>query len=433
MKKIGLLLGLVLLLAISISFISAIDINLEKSSYNSMETLEAEISGGFIDNLILDNIGIYQEGAVHKSPVESNLIKYENKYYYYAIVPESAGTYYLRIENTKHYVGTKESSETVEKSFTVSESNASYLNFNPGIIYTSKDFSITITAFNKNQDITVDFPEAKFKQTFNLGYNQVKTVYISIANVTNTTNSHIKIGSYSMPAIVVTQNKNPKNTSLDKDFIDLKDVLNLSISEIRGTMLKGIPNYYEIYITGINETTPDLRVSASNENIISSLEGENQNVIMVTISGKESFKGFINLSSEDSSIILPVDIQVTQDPSKVNDSVNNSTKPLSLTCSEMKGNYCLEGQTCSALQKTDSIGNLCCIGECKTSSSSSKWLWIILILIILGVGAWFLYKKAQGSEDFKKFTSKIISNRSEDYKKRIESEPKEVRSGLTKN
>jgi hypothetical protein len=40
-----------------------------------------------------------------------------------------------------------------------------------------QDFSITIKAFNKNQDITVDFPEIDFKQNFNLGYNQVKTLY----------------------------------------------------------------------------------------------------------------------------------------------------------------------------------------------------------------------------------------------------------------
>lgn len=438
MKKIGIL--LVLILISSISFISAIDISLQKSSYNSMETLEAEITGGFIEPLAPENIGIYAEDGIHKSPTkDTNLVQYNNKYYYYAIVPESPGKYILRIENTKHYVGTKESTDKVERSFTVVESNASYLSYNPGFIYTAKDFSITITAYNKNQDITVDFPEAKFKQTFNLGYNQVKTVYIPIANITNTTISQIKIGSYSLPAIIIT-NPNINTNKTNQLNLNLEDVLKINPSEITSTMLEDTQDSYEIYIRAEDDAEPieDLKISSLNKNINVSptyfSEVSSTRVIEVTISGKEEFNSYINLSIENSSLLIPINIQLTRIPSNV---TYNNTVPVTQkqTCTEMKGAYCLEGQTCSSLQRIDSIRNLCCISQCTASSSfSSKWFWIILIIIVLGAGGWYLYKKSQAGElNVNKFSSNVISKRSDDYKKRIESEPKETHSGLTKD
>lgn len=432
MKKVCIL----LILIFAISFVSAIDISLGKTSYNTRETIQAEISGGFIDNLIPENIAIYKEGSVHSSGDLVNFIKYNDKYYVYAIAPASAGKYFLRIQNTKHYVGTKESSETVEQSFTVTESNASYLSFSPGVIYTPADFSIDITAYNQNQDITVEFSEAGFKQTFSLGYNQVKTVYISIANITNTTVSSIKVGSYSIPAIIITNKAPVVNVSEANvsevnasEQIILENFFDITVTEINDTMLVDQENLHEIRLNPVDEELLDnLEVSSSNENIVVSISPQ-QTVLIVTIIAEEEFSGFINLSIPGSSIIIPVYVYITENASEV----DYSSPPIPQTCSQMNGNYCLEGETCSALQKTDSMGNLCCIGDCNSSSSmGSKWFWIILIVLILGAGGWFLYKKSKEGTDFKALATNLISKRSNDYTKRIEPTPKEVRSGLTK-
>jgi len=432
MKKIGLLIVLIF----AINFVSAIDIELEKSSYNSMETLEAIITGGFIDNLVLDNIGIYANGAVHKSPVISNVVQYEDKYYYYAIVPETSGTYSLRIENTKHYVGTHESTETVEKNFTITESNSSYLGYDPGFIYTSNDFYIDVTAYSGDQDVTVDFPEAGFKQTLHIvqGKDKSRRFYISIANITNITQSQIKIGSYSIPAIIIRQSSPPKNNS-GLNLIDLEDILRFNPKEINATMLANSENTYELYLDTDDETIEDLKISSSNENIIVSPESfsefSGKKVIKVTIIGREDFEGFINLSIENSSILIPVTIQITKNTKDI----DSSTPPVNQqqTCAEMSGDICLEGESCPTITRTDSSNNLCCLAECTKSSSSGKWVWGILIIIILGAGGWFLYNKSKESQDINKTTNSIMAKRAEDYKKRMESAPKEVKSGLSKD
>ncbi len=428
MKKAGILIVLIL----SLSFISAtIDINLEKNSYNSMETLQAEITGGFIENLVQENINIYQVGSVHPTGDMVYFVKYNDKYYVYAIAPESTGNYLLRIENTKHYVGTHESSDTVEASFSVVESNNSYLSYSPGFIYTSKDFSIDVIAYSGNQDVTVEFPEAGFVQTKSIvqGKDGLKTFYISIANITNITESKIKIGAYSIPAIIITQKIAPVNqTNTTLDDPDLADTFDLSLTELNVTLQVDEVQLYEINIQNRSSSIRNVVVSSSSPNIL--VEMLSNYVTQVKIIGKKAESSFINISMGKNSVIVPVNIKITKNPLEV----NSTTPPIVVkTCAEMNGKTCLVGESCSALSQMDSSNRYCCLGTCQSSSSSGKWVWIVLILIILGVGGWFLYNKSKEGQNFKELTKGIISKRSEDYKKRIESEPKEVRTGLTKN
>ena len=195
-KKAGLF---ILLFLVSISFAYAqVDITLSKSSYYAMETLQAEIQGGFIGNLLEQNINIYGENGVHASPSESGLIKIDEKYLYYATLPEIEGKYTLKIENTEYYQGTKQISDTIIKDFEITSTNSSYLSVKPGFIYTASNdnLEIFLQAFNANQQVTVSFPEAGFSQTFTLGYNSKKHIYIPITNISETVKSKISINSY---------------------------------------------------------------------------------------------------------------------------------------------------------------------------------------------------------------------------------------------
>ena len=162
MKKI---VFLAVLLFFNLSLISALDISLTKSSYYAGETLQAEIPDAFINPLTLADIGIYEGEKVHKATAETGLVKIDNTYHYYAVLPLTAGDYFMKI-HAKHYEGVVESDAEITKLFKISSTNASYFSVNPGAISATSDFSITVTSYGGIQDATVEFSEADIAPGF---------------------------------------------------------------------------------------------------------------------------------------------------------------------------------------------------------------------------------------------------------------------------
>jgi hypothetical protein len=432
MEKRAILLFFLILFVLSMNFSFALDIEFKKSEYFSGETLQAEISGNFIDNLNIDNIGIYKDNAVHKTPAESSIIKSENKYLYYAILPSETGNYQLRIENTRYLEGNIEKKEA-SKNFTIKQSNSSYLSFSPGFIYTSKDFELTIKAYNKEQAVNVEFSPANFKQSFSLGYGKEKTIYFSIAGIKNFTKSQIKINNYEIPAIISPLTNQTQELSNKTE--DLDDIIALDTNEIKGTLKENTEYFFQILIAqryGIDEK-PDLTIESSSKDISISpktiTDFEDEETINITIKAKNSFNSSVKISSVNySSIIIPVSIITTKNVSEVNYTTSTSNPE---TCSDFKGIKCNRGEKCSGYLKFATDGE-CCIGSCIKKESSKAWIWGIIIIIILGALGFFLYKKSQNPESKFKL-EQIFRKKSEDYKERLHpEESKEVRKSLSK-
>ena len=433
MKKIGGIIVTVCFFLLSINLISGLDLNL-KSTYYPGETLQLEIPDAFLTNLQLVNIGIYKGASVHVTPVESaNLLKLDNKYYYYAILPAEIGEYSLKIENIYHWEGASQTDAPILKSFSIVSTNSSYLSFDPGYIYTSKDFSIVIKAYNANQDVNVEFAPTDFKQTFNLGYTKTKTVFIPITGVENITKADIKINSYSIPVAIIGK-PIQRNETVNITYT-IEDLMDIKTDKINATILADRDYPFEIIIVSYDLPVKNIKIATSNNEIrvsptlIEELYGGR--IINVTINSKNDLSGFINLSIENSSVKIPVYVYITKNSSQVNSNIPIATEEK--TCSQYSGAKCDEssGERCSGSETYVSDG-LCCLGECIASPSSSGWLWGVLIFIILGAGGWFLYNKYNKTSGTS--SRRLFQRKAEDFEKRINPEIPgvEVRRSLSK-
>ena len=437
-KKSILILFIILMLNL-VSIVSAVDISLTKSEYHSGETLQAEISGNFVDTLKLENIGIYREGSVHKSPAESGILKSESKYLFYAILPELEGKYSLKIENTRYKMGNVETQEPLIKNFSIKQSNSSYLSFSPGYILASKDFQVRIKAYNKEQEVNVEFSPSNFKQSFNLAYGEEKTVYISISGIENTTKSNVKINSYTIPTTINPPAIIDEDTTKARPTRPIEDFLEVTPKKINATIIPESDYYFKLKLTNNEGIEVDLNLSTSDKEIkvkpekIENFWGEEE--VTVTVNSKKGLEGTITISYEDESIEIPISIYITKNQSKV----DYNTVPLNKekTCKSMNGQICnsTRKEICNGTVTYDSLNQPCCTGRCITKQSSSySWIWGLLVLALIGVGLWFLYKKSKEDKSSKK-PREIINKRAEDYQKRMNPEPErmEVRKGLTKS
>lgn len=426
--------ALTLVLTLCLSSIYAIDVNLKRDSYYSGETLQAEIYGNFQGNLRLDNLGIYLNESVHPIPIEADLVKIDNKYLYYAVLPNTAGNYFLRIENIKHTEGNTESESAIDTPFKISQSNESYLSFSPGFVYTSNDFDVTIKGYNKDQQITVELPQAKFKESFSLGYGSTKTVHISIDSINVFTQADVRINNYLLPVYISPKQQFPNYTN--NTINTLRDII-VDVPLINAILMPNVNYYFQILLVNKKREPLNLNLSTNSSyisiypKVLLNFEGEE--IINVTINTKNSFSSFINISSTGAELRIPVNIAVTSNIS----AVNFSTDPLNIPqkCSEWGGEICNaeKGEACDGIFKSTSDTNNCCIGSCKTKSSSRGWIWGLLIIVIIALVVYFLYKRS-GNTNFKGKIDGIFKKRANNYKERFApSETKEVRNNLTRS
>jgi len=432
MEKRAIYLSLFFMFILTLNFCLAVDITLEKSNYYLGETLQAEIAGNFIDNIQNENIGIYLEGNVHSTPVISNLVKNNGKYMYYAVLPENIGKYYVMISGVRYKEGSVEKDSDIIKNFTITDTNSSYLSFNPGFIYTSTDFEITIKAYNDEQKVDVSFPAINFKQSFDLGYGMEKTLEFPIDSIKTLTESKITINGYELKAIVAPKQVyiEPTNNSLD----DLKSLIAIDPLVINGTLLENIEYNFELFIVNKQEESIALTAKSSNAQANITIDNfilRDEYILNLVITPKSSFNGNITLSSSEGTLIIPITIKTTKNEESVNISVTPTNRPE--TCAEFQGKKCnsASGETCSGIIKYASDGS-CCIGTCVSKSSSKGWILGLLILVILGVVGYLFYKKSNNPAMQQKF-SQLFKKKAENYEKRINPKPTEVRGNLTKD
>ena len=116
MKRVApILTFLTIMLSLSLISSAGIIIELDKDEFYQDQLLQAEIIGTFTDNLKLENIGIYKDDKIHKTPAESELLKIENKYLYYTVLPSIIGNYSIQIQDIEYYIGQETSEETIIK------------------------------------------------------------------------------------------------------------------------------------------------------------------------------------------------------------------------------------------------------------------------------------------------------------------------------
>jgi len=421
-RKLGVLL---LILFLILPTVLAIETNL-KSIYQPSETLIAEISGNFIDNLKPENI-LFYSGRVFV-PMIYDLAKIQDKYYLYAILPEKERNYTLIIKNVHYTEAGQEKQDDLQYNFSVL-GNISSFSVNPGFIITNQDFNIKVEA-NKNINLATEFLNSTQETIVSEG--QQKRIPFSVAGIKNFTFTYLILNADS------TEYKIPVAVYKETEEIPEKKELKFSKSELNFTILEG--KEFEFEISLLNTGPQDIedillssdltQISKITPNEIENLSTGNLEKINLTIKSDEEgiINGTLIASSGNYTAEVLISITTIKDEGDFQDIIKNNSEVINQgSCSELKGNICVGNQQCSGTTKITFDG-LCCIGECKEKSSSSNTLIsVIIILVILAIIGFFVYRKLKLK---KSSSTEILKAKEKAFESRFK--PTEIRGGLTR-
>src|SRR4030042_1383839 len=342
MKKEGAVLVLFALVFSSLFFLaSAAEIKLSKEVYQPSETLQAEISGNFLEAVTPENIHFYRERNV---PVEYDILKLGDRYLLYALLPSKEGNYTLSIEDIRYEESDVVLEKNIAREFKIQKGNESYLTINPGFVVAREDFYILVES-QESRQLDVSFLGGK--QTVDLIGEKEKKIYFSVSNVTNYTAANISLLSYSIPVLIF-----PNQSSLIEETLDFRfnplEFETAVLKDGKFTFVVAIVNFGTKNVTGLNISyNSSLSVKITPE-FIPLLESREKQFINFTISSNKTgnFTGKIIASSSNFTAELGLRVMVTENKSELISFINNSNGSSGYIeekgCAELKGVQCRE-------------------------------------------------------------------------------------------
>ena len=419
MKK----LVLALLFLFFISSVLALQTTI-KQEYKPGETLIAEITGNFIDNLKSEDI-LFYSGRVF-IPMIYDLAKINDKYYLYAVLPIKERNYSLIIKNAHYTEAGLEYKKDLQFDFSAKSNTSSY-NVNPGFIIANKDFSIKVTALTK--DISLKSTFNTISKDYTISESRTKTIPFSISGIKGFTKTSLKLEAdnlvYEIPAIIFAEGTSVNQSQNIEDIKELrfsKSHLNFSViadSSFQFTI--SLSNTGQEDIKNIKFDTENLSdILKITPEEIDILKAGDLEKINLTIKSKKEGKiyGELIAVSENSTAKSSIEITTVKDKQAYQEIKNNSDLAVEGSCSSLNGFICGEKETCKGNTLLTIDGD-CCVGTCeetKTGGGTSNAIAIILIVIVLGILGFFIFKKIRqkraSSED-------IIKEKSSDYESRF--------------
>ncbi|MEN9626231.1 MAG: hypothetical protein RL557_559 [archaeon] len=376
MKK-GLVCSVVLLL-LFISFSVAIEITLSKDSYQPQELLQAEIIGNFI-SLTADNVQIYTKEKVHAEPTIKDIIKYNNVYYFYAILPNQEGNYTLRIENAEYFERGVVKKETIESNLTIIYKNTSDLSINPGFVIPAQDFSVKVKSLYKNPMVKAVFDATGETKEFSLLESEERTVTFALPPLPPG-KSKLTINDYEIPVFLLKKGSVSQQSQLEFIPYEIKDNFNQNYAIQIVIKNTGTTNLSNIAFATTLPTT-------FSPNTIDFLEANGIKIINVTFqiaNLNQSVSGNIEATAANQTFFLPVVLTYNKTITFSNGSSPSLvTRPVAFTCSQI-GNLCTENQLCNG-ESVESLDGPCCIGDCieEENSSYSSIIGIVLVIVLI--------------------------------------------------
>lgn len=422
MKKSLLFISLLILLLPSVL---AIETTL-KPGYQPGQTLIAEISGSFINNIKAEDIQFYS-GRLF-IPLIYALAKIQDKFYLYALLPNKERNYTLIIKNTHYLEAGEEKREDLAYNFTVSGPLALF-SVNPGFIVTNKDFSIKVGSKVKTLDVIAEF--LKSTQEVEVGEGREKILTFSVAEIKHFTFTTLSISagdlSYEIPVVVFKQ---------EEEKIEVSKNLRFSKSSANFTVLKD--QKFQFSVTLINtghEDIENIALSSDLKNIkiapekIEKLDsGTSQKINLTINSDEEGVRGgSLVANSENYSDELLLFISTLKDKEELENLSLEVTEEKS--CSELNGEIC-DDEECEGITKLTLKKEPCCVGECKKKQGGgSKTLSLIVILIILVIIGIFIYRKLKFR---KQGSNELLEKKSKSYEERFKMKSEEIKGGLSR-
>jgi len=401
-------LGLILLPSIL-----AVDINLVKNSYNGMETLQADITGNFI-SLGTENVFIYEAGGAHSEAVLSGLIKRGKKYHFYAVLPNRAGNFSLRIEGVQYIKSGELIEDVINKNFKIIMTNGTVLSVNPGfIVAVEEEISINVMSFNGNMEASASLGgESKSVSLVDSISEEIKFSVLGIGE----SETILNVGEYNIPVFLLKPQEVIENiTKINVIPVDLIGILD---PEKDYTFKLVLENIGETNISEVSLSS-DLEVLIEPDSIGLLGVGEKTvvDVTILKVGDVEEVSGELSIKFGEGILNLPLSFKIGTSE-EVIVAVEEKTGGTSLNCGDLDGEICLDGKKCDE-DTLPSLDGPCCLGKCNEKSSGFNW-WAIGLLILVVAGLIFaVYYKKIRKKQVPKSKEEVLNDKSEHFKKRM--------------
>lgn len=403
-----------LLVLVVVPAVLGLEISLSNDVYYPGETLQAEITGNFV-SLKGENILVYKEGVPRPMPVISDLIRRDNIYYFYAILPEQVGNFSLVIDDSEYIEKGRLNGDDIVSEFIIGDVNRSALGIAPGFVRTEGDFSVDVKSLEGNLNVNAEFGGES------VDLNLIEDVEQRVS-FSATKDEELKIGDYEVPVFIKQKRDNFSGEKSDLVFMP---------SLLEGSVVAGKDYLFNVVVENIGEG--DLTVKFSVEN--GEVEPGSVNLavgdltylnisISVPKKTKENYTSEVVGSYENKEVKIPIRFEVTK--KEIN--LSGTSFSESLSCSEQGGSICGDEEECIGEISPSLEGN-CCNGNCVVLKESGYgfYIGIILLIIVIGIVGFFIWRarrkwKLKGSKD-------VLKERVEKGKERMEAKPSPEVSG----
>ncbi|MBU0958101.1 MAG: hypothetical protein KKF56_04820 [Nanoarchaeota archaeon] len=450
MKKEIIILILLILLVLPLS--SAIDIEFNKVTYQPRDVLLATIEGNIVGGIPKENI-FFMDDRV-QAPMKYNVARFLDKYYIYAILPNTRKNYTLRIENLHYFEEGEDKINDLQKNFTI-EGNITEFTPDTGFIITQDDFEIEVESNRRGITVTSEIAGLSSQRYIPAGQKKKFTYSITgleqFVITTLTFTSDPGAQSTTIPVQIITPEQNityPEQNTTINQTTNITIESNISTLEfptnnVTSSIKVGEPSKYNIYLSNTgNQTISNIQIEKDSD-IITSIVPSSFDL------GPQEYKyiNFTLLSSTQGTYDIEVTASSGNHEAKLYFNIEVTTENTSSqqTCVSIGGNICPTGYFCSQGIVQTTVDGSCCIngGICSLTSSSSSssgggtegdsntttYILIILIVAVLGGIGYFVYKKYKSRKvpDKMKTTTKKFEQRFKPREK-----PTAVRGKITR-
>lgn len=203
---------------------SAVELDMD-SEYAQEETVIGKVSGNFVKPPTEDNLFLYRNHV--RVPIDSEVFKINDEYYFYFILGHSPGNYTFKIKNTEYHTGVDTSEEDITKNITITNKTADF-RINQGVFDVNNTFRLSFKSLSPS-GIDIDFSETNnsaetgkiepYSEDFplKLKSGEENKIYFILKNFDKPTLKELKFSSenteYNVPVFVSESLSDSNNTS----------------------------------------------------------------------------------------------------------------------------------------------------------------------------------------------------------------------------